>query len=104
MKVLFNNLSNYKIQKLAIISIEQALYQASVVIEDEEHLVWENDKAILRSRNLISLRQLFEKLEVDEVVLRQESAYDEMIGQPSKDSNNRMEVPLGKQVYPESKD
>jgi hypothetical protein len=39
---------------------------------------------------------LFEGYQVDEMVLRHESAYDEMVNQPVKMASNRMEVPLGR--------
>ena len=100
MKLLLNNLSSYKIQKLIINSLEQALYQAIVVIDGEERIVWENDKKVLLSRNLMQLRELFETFDIPETVLRHESPYDEMIGFPvNRGSSNRMEVQLGKNPY-----
>ena len=99
MKVLIKDIANYDIQKLVISSLEQALYQAIVIVDGEEHVVWETEKKCLRSRNLMQIRECFEGLEIPETVLRQESAYDEMIGQPSRDASNRLEVPLGKNPY-----
>ena len=99
MKILHSELVHHDIQKLVICSLEQALYQAVVVIDDEEHVVWKDNKQCLRSRNLTSLRECFGHLGINEVVLRQESAYDEMIGAPSKQASNRMDVPLGAPAY-----
>ena len=99
MKLLFNKLSSCSIQRLIINSLEQALYQAIVVIDDKEHIVWGSDKKVLLSRNLMELRELFETLDIPETVLRHDSPYDEMIGLPVNRDGNRMEVPLGKNPY-----
>ncbi|WP_086933845.1 DUF6482 family protein [Agarilytica rhodophyticola] len=99
MKILLSDLASQDIQKLVINSLEQALYQAIVVINDEEHVVWESADKVLMSRNLMQLRQKFEKLEITEIFLRHESPYDEMIGLPASQESNRLEVPLGKNPY-----
>lgn len=101
MKLLFDDLSSYSIQKLIFNSIDQALYQVIVVIDDTEHVVWESEKKTLISRNLMQLREKCEVLKVSEKVLRHESAYDEMIGLASKGVSNRMEVPLANNPYAE---
>ncbi|MCY7295893.1 DUF6482 family protein [Alteromonas sp. a30] len=103
MKLLFSDLPKYTIQKLVINSIDQAIYQAIVVIDNHEHVVWENSENVLRARSVMALRESFEPLGIDNIVLRHESAYDEMVGQPPKTANNRLEVPLGKTLYPELK-
>ena len=95
MKVTSNNLSKYTIDKLIVVSLEQALYQALVVIDGEEHLVWEKPNKPLQSRDLRTIREYFTLLDIPEVILRHESPYDEMVGQPTKNHSNRMEVPLG---------
>lgn len=100
MKILFRNLSVYKIERLVICSIEQALYQAFVVIDGEERLVWENEKKCFVRRNLMKMRECFEPLGITDTVLRHESPYDEMIGLPSGPTANRLEVPLGQLPYP----
>ena len=99
MKVLLKDLPGYDIQKLIICSLEQALYQAIVVIDGEEHLVWETESKGLRSRNLLKIREQFELLSIPEAVLRHESPYDEMIGQENKTHSNRLEVPLSTSLY-----
>ena len=98
MKYLFSELEFHSIDKLVIKSLELALYQAAVVIGGEEHLVWETPNRVLRTRNLVEMREKFQKLKIQHTVLRHESAYDEMIGQPKGD-DNRMEVPLGGNPY-----
>lgn len=99
MKILFKNLSQYEIQKLIICSIEQALYQAVVVINGAEHLVWETPSQPVRSHNLMTLREQFESLHIAESYLRHETPYDEMIGLEKNEYGNRLEVPLGKHPY-----
>ncbi len=95
MKILARNLSTYPIERLIIVSLEQALYQALVVIDGDEYPVWQNDAALVQSRSLSNMRDYFSLLDVNEVILRHESPYDEMVGQPEKTFSNRMEVPLG---------
>ncbi|MAG76269.1 MAG: hypothetical protein CL811_05860 [Colwelliaceae bacterium] len=99
MKLLYKQLSTMRIEKLIINSLEQALYQAIVVIDGDEHVVWQSEEKTLTTRNLTKMREHFEKLDVVEIVLRHESAYDEMVGQPTKNGNNRLEVPLRKNPY-----
>lgn len=99
MKLLYKQLSTIRIEKLIINSLEQALYQAIVVVDDVEHVVWQSDEKTLTTRNLTKMREHFEKLDIAEIVLRHESAYDEMVGQPTKNGNNRLEVPLRKNPY-----
>lgn len=100
---MFSELSSQKIQKLIFTSIEQALYQAIVVIDNHEHLVWESDTKTVHSRNLMQLREKFKAIEVPQTVLRHESPYDEMIGQPQRVESNVMEVPLSKNPYATAK-
>ncbi|TQV72894.1 hypothetical protein FLL45_15625 [Aliikangiella marina] len=102
-KVLFKQLPKLNIEKLIFSSLEQALYQAIVVIDEQEYVVWESDQKTMLSRNLMQLREQFKTLDVAETVLRHESPYDEMIGQPTKDSSNRMEVKLDKNPYAAAK-
>lgn len=98
-KILFKNLAKYHIDKLIICSIEQALYQAIVTIDDEEYLVWADEERCFRTRNLMKMRESFKHLAIAESVLRHESAYDEMIGLEDGETKNRLEVPLGKDPY-----
>lgn len=98
MKYFYSELEFHSIDKLIICSLELALYQAFVVIDGEEHAVWESGKKILRTRNLIEMREKFAPFNIGTTVLRHDSPYDEMVGQPVS-SGNRMEVPLGVNPY-----
>lgn len=99
MKIFFKDLSEYSIEKLIICSLEQALYQAVVVIDGQEHVVWDDEKTCVRSRNLMKIRERFEPLEIKDTFLRHESPYDEMIGMGDGAPSNRLEVRLGKDPY-----
>ncbi|KAF7787945.1 hypothetical protein PRUB_a2479 [Pseudoalteromonas rubra] len=70
-----------------------------VIINGAEHIVWKNEKTTLLTRNLTEMREHFEHFDIPEIVLRHESAYDEMIGSEPKKNSNRLEVPLGKNPY-----
>lgn len=97
-KVFYKDLSKFKIQKIVICSLDQSLYQALMVNDDIEQLIWVSNSKPLKTRSLMKMQELFEGLDVDELVLRQESAYDEMVGLDVKVSN-RMEVRLSKKLY-----
>ncbi|KNC68408.1 DUF6482 family protein [Pseudoalteromonas ardens] len=99
MKIFYKDLAAKKIDKLVISSLDLALYQAIVIIKGTEHIVWKNEKTTLLTRNLTEMREYFEQFDINEITLRQESAYDEMIGSEPKKNSNRLEVPLGKSPY-----
>lgn len=100
MKIVFDELASKNIQALIIQSLDCSLYRAIVVIDNDEYVVYKDDKPFVR-RNLVVLREAFAHLRIERRVLRQESAYDEMVGQAVKSSSNRLEVPLGKNTYAE---
>lgn len=83
-----------RIDKACIHSLDMSLYQLSVVIDGAELYVTDDDDRMLRSLNLCQMQALLEDLPVRETVLRQESAYDEMVGQPVRECSNAMEIPL----------
>ena len=82
------------VDKLIYHSIDISLYQASVVLEGKEHYITDDKGKVLRSFKLIQLQKILRKVKAKETVLRQESAYDEMIGGPEKTSPNTLEVSL----------
>ncbi|MBT1445129.1 hypothetical protein KJI95_11420 [Shewanella sp. JM162201] len=82
------------IDKACIHSLDMSLYQLSVVIDGAELYVTDDDDRMLRSINLCQMQALLEDLPVRETVLRQESAYDEMVGQSERLCSNAMEIPL----------
>lgn len=84
-----------EIKKVIIHSLDCSLYQVSVLIEGQELYVTDQQGKLLRSNNKLSLQALFEGLPYRTMVLRQQSAYDEMVGQPLREADNFLEVPLG---------
>jgi hypothetical protein len=49
----------------------------------------------VKAYNKPGLQGLFKRVNVREMVLRHESAYDEMVGQPVREESNTLEVRLG---------
>jgi hypothetical protein len=99
-KLLYANLGLHQPLARAVVhSLDGSLYQLSVQIGDQEHLVWASSDRPLRTRNILELKEKLVGLEIGELVLRQNSAYDEMVGQPDS-GDNRLEVPLGREPYP----
>ena len=83
------------IPKLIYHSLDCALYQVSVMTPDGEQMVTDGKGKLLRSHSLITLQAMFDDFPVAEQVLRQQSAYDEMVNQPVRSGSNQLEVPLG---------
>ena len=81
-------------------SLEQALYQVTVVIGGEELLLVENNGKTFRRHNLQQVREALQSMPVASLTLRHQSAYDEMIGQPSREGSNALEVALSLEQYP----
>lgn len=85
-----------EIDKIIIHSLDQMLYQVSVMLAGQEYFVVDKQSKLIRSHNILSIQALFDGLNCKSMVLRQQSAYDEMVGQPPK-GDNTLEVPLGNQ-------
>jgi hypothetical protein len=84
----------FSAEKLIYHSVDLSLYQASAIIEGEEHYITDDKKSFLRSGNLVQLQKLLKGVSAEVTVLRHTSAYDEMIGGSEKTSSNALEVPL----------
>ncbi|NVJ60515.1 MAG: hypothetical protein HWE27_08995 [Gammaproteobacteria bacterium] len=81
--------------KVVIHSIDISLYQASVEVAGEQFYIADNKGKLIRAFNIIELQKLFRGFKYKQMVLRHESAYDEMIGLTNKKTHqNFMEVPL----------
>lgn len=81
-------------------SLDQALYQVTVALDGSDYLLTKNDGRTFRRHSLTAVRDALQVLPVEKISLKQSSAYDEMIGQPSRDGNNALEVPLSLDLYP----
>jgi len=60
----------------------------------QEHYITDDKNKFLRSVNLVELQKQLRNITAEQAVLRQTSAYDEMIGAAEKTSHNTLEVPL----------
>ena len=94
MAIEFDKLQQYfYIDKLIYHSVDLSLYMVSVIIDEHEHYITDNNGNYFKATNLISLQKEFATIEAKETVLRHTTPYDEMIGGPEKD-NNLLEVQL----------
>lgn len=90
------------LQKVIIESLDLALYRVLVELDGEECLLEEKQGKTLVRHNQNELRELLSPFPIKALMLRHQSAYDEMVGQPPK-TGNMLEVPLGRDMFPEPK-
>ena len=88
------------VDKLVIESVDLSLYIAWAVVDGGERLVVGRRGDTLKTRNLLEMKEQIAGLNVLELTLRQRSAYDEMVGQPSWECDNALEVGLSPELYP----
>ncbi len=101
MKVRFSELARYRhIEKVIIHSLDQALYCIAIEHDGEQRHLVDDDGSLFKRHNLMLIRELLEPLHIGELVLRQQSAYDEMVGQPLRQGDNTLEVRLAKTFIP----
>lgn len=84
----------FEVEKLVFNSLDLALYNVSAVVEGQEYMITDERGERIKPHNLLALQQRFQNVKAKKQVVRQSSAYDEMIGGPVKGSNE-MEVSLG---------
>lgn len=93
----FSELKKHQpLQKVIAHSLEMALYQVSVMINNVEYYVLEDNGEFVRALSPLHIQKRFENIAYAQMVLRHTSAYDEMCGQPEKTETNMLEVPFGK--------
>lgn len=83
---------------VTIHSLVGSLYYVTARMEGQDAVVVEDNGKTLRSRKLQHIRELLQDLPVTSVTLRQESAYDEMVGQPIGPAERRLELKLPMKV------
>jgi len=91
----------FALDTLIIHSLDMCLYQASVRVDanSPELLICDDHGKLLRTHSLIEMQKRCSNLKVGQQLLRQQSAYDEMVGGPVK-TDNTLEVPLhDQQLY-----
>ena len=101
MKLTFTEFAKLKEPADVVIhSLEQALHQVTVDIAGKRHLLIENSGKTFRCHSLQQAREALQLLPVASLTLRQQSAYDEMVGQPVREQGNALQVPLSLKQYP----
>ena len=88
------------LEKVAIRSLDLSLYLAEVELDGQRYVICHDDGRPLRAVNLVAMREMLQGLQIESLVLVQESAYDEMIGQPTRLGSNALEVPLSLEPQP----
>lgn len=96
-----SQLKNFQpIKKFIVHSIDLSLYQVSIEVDGELHYLTDDSGKMIRSFNITDLKKKLRQFDYEEMVLRHESAYDEMIGQADKQpGQNILEVPLSDYDY-----
>jgi len=82
------------IERIIVHGLDYMLYQVLLEIDGHERLLYNDNGTPYRCHGTVDIRDMFAPYEYKEVILRQSSAYDEMIGQPSREAPNTLEVPL----------
>ena len=85
---------------VTIHSLDQALYQVTVRLDDDECLLVESNGSPFRCHSLQQVREALQTMPIASLFLRQQSAYDEMIGQPMRERPNTLEIPLSLETCP----
>lgn len=89
----------FYVDKLIYHSLDLALYNVSAVIDGHEYMITNERGERLKSHNFVALQKQLKNVKAKKQVMRQLSAYDEMVGGPEK-ADNLLEVPLGdNQLY-----
>lgn len=100
MKLLLEQLAEMQtISQAVIASIDMSLYQLFVVTPSGERLVWKNEQQPLTARSIGLLREQIKNIVIENVLLRHDSTYDEMINQPPREKNT-LEVKLRQDQLP----
>ncbi|WP_404395794.1 DUF6482 family protein [Pseudoalteromonas phenolica] len=89
----------FYVDKLIYHSLDLALYNVSAVIDGQEYMITNERGERLKCHNFVVLQKQLKNVKAKKQVMRQLSAYDEMVGGPEK-ADNLLEVPLGdNQLY-----
>lgn len=86
--------SSHQPVDIIIASYEGGIYQAFMVKGKTQVLIWKDEKNTLKAHSLGEMRELLESVNIASLSLKQDSAYDEMIGQQQRVEDNTLFVPL----------
>tara|TARA_S200000501_G_scaffold196410_1_gene184889 strand:- start:7883 stop:8359 length:477 start_codon:yes stop_codon:yes gene_type:complete len=84
----------FSIEKVIIHSLDLSLYQASVLVDNKQLYITDNKRRFIRATSVIAMQKILSNVKTGNMVLQQNSAYDEMIGLPASSGSNSMEVPI----------
>jgi len=94
MKMSLKTLRGQLVQRLVIESVDLSLYIAHAEVAGKTWLVADDSGAVLKTRNLLDMKRALAGIPASARVLRQRSAYDEMIGAVAPSADNTLELPL----------
>ena len=100
MKITLDDLCKREVEQLVIESVDLSLYIALAVVDGATCLVVDNKGRSLKTRNLLNMKRLLAGIRAETWLLRQRSAYDEMIGHSAQASDNVLEVPMTPAAQP----
>ena len=89
------------IEQWIVESVDLSLYIAHARINGEERVIAEDEKKILKRHNLLEMKRVLKTVAGCEIILRQRSAYDEMVGHSHPAGANTLEISLGDAPLPE---
>ena len=94
-KLTLSQLDNVSLPKVIIDSFDGSIYQAAVVaLGGREQPLWLDRHKRVRCNSLAEIRELLAPLTIHQLFLRQNSPYDEMIGQPLRSEPNTLLIEL----------
>lgn len=84
----------FYVEKLVIHSLDLCLYQASVEVDGQAFMITDANQKLIKDHSLVGILEKCQGIRAKHYVLRQVSAYDEMIGCPDDGLGNLMEIPI----------
>lgn len=97
MKITLQQLHNsIGLTRVVVHSLDFSIYLAYAEFGEDALLVTEADGKPLRTSNLTAMKQRLAAVATPELYLRHQSAYDEMVGQPLREGDNALEIPLSR--------
>ena len=100
MKVSLRDLDSCAVTRVVIESVDLSLYIAHATVDETERVVSDHKGKEIKTQNLLEMQRTLRKRLDCEFFLRQRSAYDEMVGQQHRATDNCMELPLGRDPLP----
>lgn len=101
MKITLKEFSKCETELPVIVhSIDMVGYLATVIVDGDEYLLVGKNGKQLKYQSLMHIREALNPMPVASLVLRHQSAYDEMINQPIRQNKNTLELPLSLELYP----